>query len=77
MFTQYSMIRKTYTMENKEYIGYGIACQGETEVFLLEDISCNADAVLLLIDRCNSFSLSPLHLSDVVEDFILEISLQL
>ena len=68
------MTQKIYTIENKEYIGYGIVCKGENGTYLLEDISCNAAEVLLLIDRCNSLSLSPIHLFDVVEDFISDIT---
>ena len=63
----YELISKRKTVEGKEYIVYGIRYNGE---YCFEDISTNKTAVEELADACNKFSLDPIHLGDVVEDFL-------
>ncbi|MBQ9086459.1 MAG: hypothetical protein IJY47_04660 [Clostridia bacterium] len=54
---------------------YGIEVyEGETGVLITSicDISCNRQRVVRLADQCNRLALSPIHLRDVIEDFLLE-----
>lgn len=62
----------TITQEEKNIEGvvkttYGIKCD-EVSV---KDVSADKKKVTELIDRLNKYGLSPCHLHDVVEDFIV------
>ena len=64
----YKLISKKYRMENASYIGYGIATFDET--VRIEDISVEKGEVEKLIVSCNDFDVSPVHLTDIVADFL-------
>lgn len=63
----YELTSKQKNVEGKEYIVYGIRYN---DVYCFEDISTNQNTVSELADACNKFSLDPIHLGDVVEDFL-------
>ena len=63
----YKLISKRKIVEGEEYVVYGIRYNDE---YCFEDISTNRKAVKELADNCNKFSLSPIHLGDVIEDFL-------
>ena len=63
----YELISKQKIVEGKEYVVYGIKYNDE---YCFEDISTNQKPVEELADDCNKFSLDPIHLADVVEDFL-------
>lgn len=67
----YFLIASTYIVEDQSYIGYGIGCRTDNSAF--EDISTNPIAIENLINLCNNLKLSPLHLEDVVEDFLVDV----
>lgn len=67
----YKLISKKYCIENISYIGYGIATSNGT--LIIEDISTEKDKVEKLIVNCNDFDVSPIHLKDIVIDFLNEI----
>ena len=46
---------------------YGIAC----DRVAIANVSADADRLSGLVALCNALELSPLHLPDVVEDFLL------
>ena len=48
---------------------YGITCEGRE----IKDISTDKAKVESLINRCNQNNLSPLHLDDVIEDFLVDL----
>lgn len=57
------------------YISFGIAAFEETDsgwvhCAFVSDVSTDHDAVLDLVRRCNKHQLSPIHLWDVIEDFL-------
>lgn len=65
----YRIVEKQYNNEDfGMYLSYGVFCDmgGVT----IEDISVNKGNVYELIDKINQLNLSPIHLKDVVEDFI-------
>lgn len=71
MSNPYSIVQNIHIIENESHIGYGIEYSGEDGLILLEDIACHNEELAELIRLCNTLSLSPIHLSDVVEDFLL------
>ena len=48
---------------------YGITC-GEREI---KDISTNKQKVENLIHLCNEKKLSPIHLDDIIDDFLVDL----
>lgn len=53
------------------YVSYGIvAYQGGVEVARISDVSVEGDSVKELARLCNEYQVSPIHLWDVVEDWI-------
>ena len=56
---------------------YGIAVliddfqNGKIEMNRIGDITCNREALEALVGDCNSLHLSPIHLNEVIEDFLL------
>ncbi len=63
----YKLVSKRETVEGKEYVVYGIKYNDE---YCFEDISTDEKPVKELADNCNKFSLDPVHLKDVIEDFL-------
>lgn len=63
----YRLISKWRVIEGERHVVYGIRCN---DAYCFEDISTNKNAVEELADKCNKFSLSPVHLADVIEDFL-------
>ena len=60
----------TYIVEEQSHIGYGIGCHADNSAF--EDISMDQLSITKLISLCNKLKLSPVHLEDVVEDFLVD-----
>lgn len=55
------------TIDNKEYTTYGI---WYNEEFHIDDISVDRANIENLLRLCNTHELDPIHLYDVVTDFI-------
>lgn len=66
----YFLIASTYIIEDQSHIGYGIGCRTDNTAF--EDMSTDSIAIENLINLCNKLKLSPLHLEDAVEDFLVD-----
>lgn len=60
------------TVEGKTHTTYGIRIQSEEGCAVAEDISVDRAAVRALRQRMKEGRLSPLHLMDVVEDYLSE-----
>ena len=72
MDCKYVMICDTYEDEVGTHTGYGIAvvdCRANT-ISAATDLSSNKSEVAELVSRCNELELSPVHVKDVVEDFL-------
>ena len=54
--------------ETGSYIGYGISYGEQT----VSDISVDRVKIEFLIERMNTHELSPLHMMDIIEDFLAE-----
>lgn len=68
---KYKMIEGLYSVENETHTGYGIALDDDAcPNMKFPDMSTNRAEVETLVDLCNSLQLSPIHLEDVVDDFL-------
>ena len=71
----YILVQSTYFLQNSLHVGYGVAVVIEdgsdvTVVKTVPNISSDRIAMARFVERCNARHLSPLHLQDVIEDFI-------
>ena len=75
------MKKKRYILveeQNEErLLVYGIAFVGEKlsknapELYRVSNVTCDKKAMKALVQRCNSLHLSPIHLNEVIDDFLL------
>ena len=63
---QYQRVQSKVTMEGRETITYGILC-GET---VIPDMSTEKEAVDRLVALCNQLQLDPIHMQNVVDDWL-------
>ncbi len=77
MNVTYGILICEYILENEHLISYGIAVYDTPDIlgiasvcFSIPDICSDFDAVANLVHTCNRLRLSPLHLTDAVDDFI-------
>lgn len=63
----YKICKSTKEIEGQIYTVFGIEC----EEIRIDDISTDRAGVMRLADLANSLSLSPVHIKDVVIDFIV------
>ena len=62
----FSLMEVQYCLDGKPYIGYGIQCK---EV-CIPDITTNKSRLEKTIELCNQLDLSPIHIRDIVLDFL-------
>lgn len=65
----YFLTQKRKVLEGSEYTVYGMRYNDE---LYAEDISPDKEKVRRLVSDCNKHSLSPIHMYEVIEDFIAE-----
>ena len=77
MTVTYGVIRETFILDTAERTAYGIAAYADTEsdgsatvIARIGDVTPDASKACELAELCNRLELSPMHLYDVVEDFI-------
>lgn len=61
--------KKMVSEDGEDYTGYGVSC-GECSV---EDITSERAAIARLTDDLNRYEVSPLHIWDIVENFLAEL----
>ena len=66
------LIEGEYTLENQNHIGYGIGCHMNGKEMFFEDLSLDCLKVSNFVEKCNEAHLSPIHIRDVVDDFLME-----
>lgn len=71
---EYLLTQDIYMIDTKKHLGYGILYRSPEETIAFEDLSLDFKKVSSLIAICNSLELSPLHLWDVVNDFLADIT---
>ena len=68
---KYIIIQGRYLIEGEAHTGYGIAYTGNSTLSF-EDLTGNPTTIAELVRLCNELDLSPIHLKDVVEDFLIQ-----
>lgn len=73
----YGIIQEMYSLGTETRISYGIAVYSDPEsngtasvISSVLDISDNKEKIDTLVRLCNSHRLSPIHLQDIIEDFL-------
>ena len=75
----YKLIEGTHEYDDGGSKSYGIAVcpsgsmtnETASVLELIQDITTDKNALNKLINLCNSLELSPLHIRDVIEDFLV------
>ena len=69
---RYSVLSQTLKNdEGEEYTAYGIkVLSGEEDIAVISDISVNYEEIRLLCSSCTENGLDPIHIYDVIEDFL-------
>ena len=62
---------KVTNEENEIILSYGISF-GEKQI---KDISVNKTKIETLINLCNKNNLSPIHIYDVIDDFLVDLNI--
>lgn len=68
---KYVIIQGLYSIDRNAHIGYVVGCAENSDLFF-EDITTSLELAEKLVRLCNQSDLSPIHLKDVVEDFLTE-----
>ena len=63
----YTILQEEKNIDGVVKTTYGVKCDRMS----VKDVSPNKEEVTELIDRLNKYELSPCHLQDVIEDFIV------
>lgn len=74
---QYILIKSSYSVNGIESATYGIALTDISDGYAaiiesMPNLSQDKEQVCRLAELCTELHLSPLHLADVVEDFLAE-----
>ncbi|MBQ8496053.1 MAG: hypothetical protein IJ489_01165 [Clostridia bacterium] len=72
MYHKYFLTKGIYIIDAKEHIGYGIAYRDKEQQISFEDISSEPEKLSSIVEICNNIELSPLHLCDIVNDFLAD-----
>ncbi len=70
---EYKITEDTYLLEDSKHIGYGISVSEKKtgrKILHIEDITVSKAKLSELVTLCNSLELSPIHIYDVIEDFL-------
>lgn len=65
---EYKLTKGEYIVEGIKHIGYGISLAQSAVSF--SDITVDREEAARLVELCNRLQLSPIHLQDVVDDFL-------
>lgn len=75
----YGLVEEHYFGNNCERISYGVAvyseaaCDGTaTVVASVHDVTSDKSKLTTLVRDCNRLELSPVHLEDIIEDFLTD-----
>ncbi len=79
MNVTYALVEERYELADEIRISYGIVAYANAEqdgtatiVASVHDITSDKLRLKELVDDCNRFELSTIHLSDVIEDFLFD-----
>ena len=73
----YGVSEETYSLNNQTRTAYGIVIYSNAEedgtatiVGSIRDVTPNKEKMERLVSACNKLELSPIHIYDVIDDFI-------
>ena len=73
----YGISEEFYILKNDRRVSYGIVIYANADedgtvtiIDSIRDITSDKEKLARLVDECNRLELSPIHLRDVIEDFI-------
>ena len=72
---KYEIMEEKNVLEGTIWTVYGIAVYNEENHELIasvRNVSSNKEQITLFVERCNHLQLSPIHLQDAIEDFLLQ-----
>lgn len=71
-FTRYELTERLETFEEGEVTEYGIAAfdENDREIYRLDGVTQDKQAMAELVDACNRGRLSSVHIKDVLNDFV-------
>lgn len=77
MNVTYGMTEERYFLGVDSRISYGVVAYADAEedntatiVAAIHDVTTDKQALSALVELCNRLELSPMHLDDVIEDFL-------
>ena len=72
---RYTLLEDCVICEGKLHRTYGIAVMPSEECTLHEfhDVSTDRIAMERLVEQCNALGLAPIHLKDVIDDFLISL----
>ena len=75
--TFYGLLTSELSSGQTARTSYGIAlCQTDAGVPIIirsvADLTADRERAAALVNRCNRLALSPIHLDDIIEDFLAE-----
>ena len=73
----YGIIRETYSLGTETRVSYGIAAYADSDttgtasvIAAVRDISGSKEKIDALVLLCNRCHLEPIHLQNIIEDFL-------
>lgn len=74
----YRITHEERILEGRNYHAYGIAVDlkesdgaAAREIARIDDIAASAETLRPLVELCSRLELSPIHLAEIIDDFIL------
>ena len=65
------LTQRLYTEEIGDYVSYGISVTKNGErIYEVGDVTTDLDALSALCEKCTLLQLDPIHLEDVIYDFL-------
>lgn len=75
----YGLVEERYLLDGRGRTSYGIVAYADAEsdgtatvIASVHDVTSDKTRLAELVQRCNRLKLSPIHLEDVIEDFLTE-----
>ena len=73
----YGITKEIYSLGTESRVSYGVAAYADAEkdgtatiVASVHDITSDIRGLLKLISECNSLAVSPIHLENIIEDYL-------
>ncbi len=72
MLVKYEVTEGDFELDGESYRSYGVAVMEDGAALKrIDDVSLEKDDIVNLVNFCNELELSPVHIDDVIEDFLV------